>query len=110
MPAWLVASRPRTAVAISPLTFATAFVTPLPRKASPPSRSSVASYSPVEAPDGTAARPHAPERRLSSDLDRRVAPAVEDLACVDVLDLAHAVRSPGRGRMMVVAPCMRARA
>ena len=30
MPAWLVASRPRTAVEISPLTFATAFVTPLP--------------------------------------------------------------------------------
>ena len=34
--------------------------------ASPPSRSSMASNSPVDAPDGTAARPGAPERRTSS--------------------------------------------
>ena len=43
--------------AISPFTFATACVTPLPPHASPPSRSSTASNSPVEAPEGTAARP-----------------------------------------------------
>ncbi len=65
-PSWSVASRPATAWAISPLTFATARVTPLPSQASPPSRSSVASNSPVEAPDGTAARPCEPERRWSS--------------------------------------------
>ena len=64
--AWLDASWPRTAVAISPLTFSTARITPLPIQSEPPSRSSVASNSPVEAPEGTAARPHAPERTLSS--------------------------------------------
>ena len=52
-----------TACAISPLTFATARVTPLPCQRSPPSRSSFASNSPVEAPEGTAAWPCAPERR-----------------------------------------------
>src|SRR3954452_19005427 len=65
-PAWSVASRPATVSAISPLTFSTAFVTPLPPNASPPSRSSVASNSPGEAPLGTAARTAAPERRTSS--------------------------------------------
>ncbi len=60
-PAWSEASRPRTAPASSPLTFATAFVTPLPPHSSPPSRSSTASCTPVEAPDGTIARPSAPE-------------------------------------------------
>ena len=55
-----------TASAISPLTLATACVTPLPSQASPPSRSSVASNSPVEAPEGTAARPFAPDRSSTS--------------------------------------------
>jgi len=64
--AWFEASSPWTASAISPLTFATARVTPLPSHSWPPSRSSVASNSPVEAPDGTAARPQAPERTLTS--------------------------------------------
>src|SRR4051794_12384945 len=63
---WSEASRPVTASAISPLTLATALPTPLPRYSAPPSRSSVASNSPVEAPDGTAARPVAPERSASS--------------------------------------------
>src|SRR3954451_23272957 len=65
-PSWSVASRPATVSAISPLTFSTALVTPLPPNAAPPSRSSVASNSPVDAPLGTAARPAAPERRTSS--------------------------------------------
>src|SRR3954463_9467536 len=65
-PAWSSASRPAIASAISPLTFATACVTPLPPQGAPPSRSSVASNSPVDAPDGTAARPLAPERSSSS--------------------------------------------
>src|SRR4051812_45771820 len=59
-PAWSSASTPATAEAISPLTFATAVLTPLPAHAAPPSRSSTASNSPVEAPDGTAARPRRP--------------------------------------------------
>src|SRR6516165_1140907 len=57
---------PRTIAAISPLTFATARPTPLPCQRSPPSRSSVASNSPVEAPDGTAAWPWAPDRSPTS--------------------------------------------
>ena len=65
-PRWSVASRPATASAISRLTLATARVTPLPSHATPPSRSSVASNSPVEAPDGTAARPRAPESSTTS--------------------------------------------
>src|SRR4051794_29362090 len=65
-PAWSSASCPATADAISPLTFATAVATPLPIHASPPSRSSVASNSPVDAPEGTAARPQAPDFRATS--------------------------------------------
>src|SRR6266852_6079044 len=55
------------AVAISPLTFATALRTPLPpyRRLSP-SRSSSASRTPVDAPDGTAARPNAPPASVTS--------------------------------------------
>ncbi len=63
---WSRASRPVTASASSPLALATACVTPLPPQASPPSRSSTASNSPVEAPDGTAARPLAPEASVTS--------------------------------------------
>ena len=44
---------------------------------SPPSRSSTASCTPVEAPEGTAARPDAPDSSCDVDLDRRVAPRVE---------------------------------
>src|SRR3954467_13196458 len=65
-PAWSSASTPATAEAISPLTFATAVLTPLPAHAAPPSRSSTASNSPVEAPDGTAARPDAPDASATS--------------------------------------------
>src|ERR1700677_279702 len=57
---------PVTACAISPSTFCTARVTPLPDQRSPPSRSSVASNSPVDAPEGTAARPFAPELSCTS--------------------------------------------
>ena len=42
------------------LTFSTAFSTPFPKNSAPPSRSSTASCSPVDAPEGTAARPMAP--------------------------------------------------
>ncbi len=89
---------PAPPAAISPSTFATARVTPLPPQRSPPSRSSVASNSPVEAPEGTAARPLRAGAQPDLDLDRRVAAAVEDLAGVDSLDLAHAAGLTARPR------------
>src|SRR5579884_3342466 len=63
---WARASIPSRAAAISPLTPATARPTAFPPKASPPSRSSTASKVPVEAPDGTMARPLAPLDRNTS--------------------------------------------
>src|SRR4051812_14577831 len=58
---WSSASTPCSACAISPSTLLTACVTPLPAHAPvSPSRSSSASWTPVDAPDGTAARPNAP--------------------------------------------------
>ncbi len=50
----------------SPLTWSTAVETPLPIQASPPSRSSTASNAPVDAPEGTMARPRAPLSRVTS--------------------------------------------
>src|SRR6187549_2879232 len=47
--------------------FATAFETPLPiQRFLSPSRNSIASFSPVDAPEGTAARPFAPLSRITS--------------------------------------------
>ena len=86
---WSAGSRPLTASASSPFTFATAFVTPLPAHASPPSRSSTASNSPVDAPEGTAARPEAPDFKRTSTSTRRVSPAVEDLTRVYPIDAAQ---------------------
>src|SRR2546429_2790049 len=58
---WSAASRLATDLAISLLALATALRTPLPRYLDlSPSRSSRASCSPVEAPEGTAARPSDP--------------------------------------------------
>src|SRR5690349_13548634 len=52
---------------ISPLTASTAFKTPLPPYLDlSPSRNSTASWAPVEAPEGTAARPMAPLSRVTS--------------------------------------------
>src|SRR5439155_13201834 len=60
-------SRSRTAGARTLTTLSTARSTPLPRKrAASPSRSSRASREPVEAPDGTAARPKVPSSRWTS--------------------------------------------
>ena len=56
----------------------------------------MASNSPVDAPDGTAARPRGARAQRDVDLDRRVAPRVEDLAGVDGLDLATCWAAPGR--------------
>src|SRR5687768_5874358 len=53
--------------AITSCTFATAFSTPFPpNRAGSPSRSSRASYSPVEAPEGTAERPRDPSSSHTS--------------------------------------------
>ena len=58
-------------------------MTPLPPHSSPPSRSSTASNSPVEAPEGTAAQPAGAAIERNLDLDGGVAARVEDLARVD---------------------------
>ena len=105
-----VARRAR-ASAISPLTLATALrARPCRRSASSPSRSSIASSSPVEAPDGTAARPAAPERSAELDLDGRVAPAVEDLAGVDASRSGSWRPRPTGRPSPPAAPSRRARA
>ena len=46
-------------------TFFTAFKTPLPSSREPPSRSSTASNSPVDAPDGTSAFPETPSDKIT---------------------------------------------
>ena len=64
---WSSALKPTSASAMDSLTFCTAFNTPFPRKRfASPSRSSTASNSPVDAPDGTAARPNAPSSKMTS--------------------------------------------
>jgi hypothetical protein len=65
--------------------------------AEPPSRSSSASCTPVEAPEGTAARRRARlERDL--DLDGRVAARVEDLPRVRARDARHVPASLARSK------------
>jgi len=60
-------SSPQISPAMVVFTFSTAVRTPLPRyRFLSPSRSSTASYSPVEAPDGTAARPSVPSSSTTS--------------------------------------------
>ena len=64
--------------------------TPLPPHISlSPSRSSTASWAPVEAPEGTAARPKAAVIQDHIHFHRRIAPAVENLAGDDVGDVGH---------------------
>ena len=48
--------------------FSTAFKVPLPLYLSSPSRSSTASYIPVDAPDGTLAAPIVPSESITSAL------------------------------------------
>ena len=91
-----------SAAAISPLTFATARVTPLPC----PGLAAVAQLGRLElARRGARGHRRAPVRagaQLDLDLDRRVAAAVEDLAGVDSLDLRSLVTSC-RGRIAAPA-------
>ena len=72
---WSRASMPTTASAISPLTCRRRSARLCRDSGRPPSRSSTASCSPVDAPDGTIARPSAPRSRQDLDLDGRVAAA-----------------------------------
>jgi len=80
---------PITAGAISSSTAWTAFLTPLPPYRSPPSRSSTASCSPVDAPEGTAAPRERPVDQSYLDLDCRIAAGIEDLAGPNLLDNRH---------------------
>src|SRR3954447_19753425 len=63
---WSPASRPTTRCAICDSTACTACWVPLPPYRSPPSRSSTASKAPVDAPEGTAARPKLSSSRITS--------------------------------------------
>src|SRR6266852_6443661 len=89
---WSAASRPAMDLAISVLALATALSTPLPRYFDlSPSRSSRASCSPVEAPEGTAARPRMPPSRMTSATtvgfprESRIWRAWVRLICVDMV-------------------------
>jgi hypothetical protein len=94
-------STPISASASSPFTFATALLTPLPSQAAAsPSRSSTASCSPVDAPDGRRAPLHLPSLQQRGERGRHVG---EDalaplLLRLDRLPaLAHAGRGAGLG-------------
>ncbi len=64
IPAWSVTDMPVISFAMTSLTFSTARCTPLPRyRSASASRSSTASRVPVDAPEGTAARPTSPSSR-----------------------------------------------
>ena len=68
----------------------TARVTPLPRKRfGSPSRSSTASREPVDAPEGTAARPCAPDSSTHVRLDCGVAARIDDFTAADFDDATH---------------------
>ena len=71
------------------LTFATAFSTPLPRyRFLSPSRSSSASCSPVDAPEGTMDRPRTPLVQQTIHFNRRIAPGIQHFSRLDVFEFA----------------------
>src|SRR6266480_786568 len=86
---------PPRASKISPFTAPTALSTPLPRyRDLSPSRSSTASCAPVEAPDGTAARPIEPSSSTTSTstvglprLSRISRPIMSTMAVMSALSL-----------------------
>jgi len=72
------------------LTWRTALSTPLPMKRfASPSRNSTASREPVEAPEGTAARPMTPDSSYDVRFYGRVAARIDDFAAADIDDTAH---------------------
>ena len=116
-PSWSATSRPRASSASSPFTFATACETPLPPHAEPPSRNSTASCTPVDAPEGTMARPNAPEPRRTSTstvgLPRESRTWRPRTSVIVVMQAPLPGRStrPGRqGRVSSTPPRLRARA
>src|SRR5262245_27019400 len=79
---------PASASAIEPFTLPTAFSTPLPAyRFLSPSRSSSASRSPVDAPDGTAAVPLAPPERttVASTVEKPRASRISRARTVSIL-------------------------
>ena len=81
------ASKPRVSCAITSLTFATALRTPLPAKRFlSPSRSSVASCSPVHAPLGHNRRGRVRLRKGDLRLDGRIAARIENFETTNVCD------------------------
>src|SRR6266545_497836 len=103
---WSSASSPATAPAISVSTFRTALRTLLPRyDRSSPSRNSTASNWPVDAPEGTAARPVAPDSSTTSTStvgfprESRIC-----LPCTRALDEAARHRTQREFRIHVQAP------
>ena len=93
---WSLASRPRRAGSISPPTAATACDTPRPPNSVPPSRNSLASPLPVEAPAGAMARPMAPPE--SSTSTSIVGCPLESQTCrprVSAIDAAFMSQAPG---------------
>src|SRR3954452_10162852 len=106
---WSSASWPRSASAISPFTAATAFRTPLPpNRPLSPSRSSTASRVPVDAPEGTAARPCAPLSRKTSTstvgLPRQS--MTSRPRTLSMVVIAHLLPSRPDPRLLVLIPVM----
>src|ERR1700761_2774143 len=98
---WSSASKPSNSSWISPLTWPTALVTPLPPNSSPPSRSSTASKAPVEAPLGTPARAIVPSSRATST--SRVGLPLESRICLPYIELIEATA----GSSCPVQECVR---
>src|ERR1700759_4863069 len=98
---WSSASKPSSSSWISPLTWPTALVTPLPPNSSPPSRNSTASKAPVEAPLGTPARAIVPSSRATST--SRVGLPLESRICLPYTELIEATA----GSSCPVQECVR---
>ena len=101
--------RSRTArAASSPLTASTAPSTPKPPKRSPPSRSSTASLEPVERPDGTSARPRAPQASSTSTCTvGRPRQSRTSRALIEMISrpLSSLIRSPPLARSALGSGC-----
>src|SRR5665647_2900954 len=91
---WSVASKPTISSAMAVFTLSTAVRTPLPKYSPPSSRSSTASYSPVDAPEGTAARPTTPDS--SSTSTSTVGLPRESRICLAVTSMMVVMGAPSR--------------
>src|SRR2546423_4398234 len=111
---------PSISAAIVSSTFLTARCTPLPRyRWLSPSRSSIASRLPVEAPEGTAARPHAPESSWistsmvglprESRISRAKTPLMADTLRPPLQDVVGQRTERNRARAEAAQPLLRPR-